>query len=385
MFYLDHAATSFPKAPGVLDAVRDWYERLGVDAARGTSPAHREVAAAVAELRSRLGRHHGTPSERVILLPGATTAANLFLKGCARPGLRVWTTALEHNAVVRPLVGLRIRSGIELEVLAPGEQGVVTPEAFTEALATRPPPELFVLNHASNVTGAVQDAARLLSLAKEAGALTLLDGAQTSGRLPLAELPFDAVIVPAHKAWLGPPGAGALCLRGNAPLPLPLVEGGTGSARALDRMPAEPPAGLEAGTPNTPGLLGWLAAVRWVEETGPERLLARELEAFGALWDGLAEAEEEGLCRRLGPAPGGARTAVLSLALADLDPVETAMALEASGLVCRAGFHCAPYIHAHLGTEAQGTLRLSPGPELGPERAAEAAALVHRTLRLLRA
>ncbi len=384
MIYLDNAATSWPKPPCVLEAVRNWFERLGVDASRGTSVRHQEVGRILADLRRLLAEEHGTEASRVILCSGATEAANLFLKGICRPGMRVWTTALEHNAVLRPLVGLRERRDLRLRVLEPGPSGVVEASDLTRALEAGPPPDLLVCNHASNVSGAVQDLAALGRLAKEAGALVLADVAQTSGRLDLQGLPVDAMIVPGHKAWWGPPGTGALCLSPEAPVPLPLHEGGTGSTRALDRMPETLPEALEAGTPNTPGFCGWLASILHVRREGRGTLLARELEARNRLWELLAPGEEEGLWRRTPPAPGRPLVPVLSLVLVDLDPVEVGMGLEQEGIQVRTGFHCAPYIHRHLGSLEAGTLRLSPGTDCGSEAMEEVARTLETLCRTLR-
>ncbi|MFQ5506768.1 MAG: aminotransferase class V-fold PLP-dependent enzyme, partial [Planctomycetota bacterium] len=229
-----------------------------------------------------------------------------------------------------------------------------------EALEEGPSPELLVINHASNVTGAIQDLGSIVPLCKKRGTRVLVDCAQTAGRVDLTELGADAYVLPGHKGLMGPPGVGALCLDG-APELLALIEGGTGSSRATDRMPEELPASLEAGTPNTPGYYGWHAGLNWLQEQDPAKLHARELSLLGSLGERLAGLEEEGAVRCFG-GTGERHVAILSLSFRDFDPVEVAVILEQHEIIARAGFHCAPYVHRALGTGESGTLRLSPGP-----------------------
>ncbi len=361
--YWDHAATSWPKPPEVVTAIQDWFARLGVDAARGSTALHQEVASKTADLRRRLGLLCGVPTERVVLGSGATFAANLFLKGILDPGDRVLATRFEHNAVARPLLHMEKEGRIHLELIPSDPMTGPTPEDLQSALGKGPNPRLLCLNHASNVTGLVLDVPPLIQWAKERNCLVLLDCAQSAGRLPLLDLKADAFLIPGHKALEGPPGIGALCLARACPQPRPLVEGGTGSPTPMGLMPKTLPSALEAGTPNTPGRLGLLAALQILE--GKEAThLASELRYLGKLWDSLEELESQGKLKRIGPAPTHSRrVGVLSLDLLGRDPVELAMLLEKNFFLLRAGQHCAPWIHKDLGTHPLGTLRVSPGPK----------------------
>ncbi len=359
--YWDHAATSWPKPPKVLAAMQDWFERLGVDAARGSTTLHQEVASKTADLRRRLGLLCGVPTEGVVLGSGATFAANLFLKGILEPGDRVFASRYEHNAVARPLLGMMKNGRIQLDLISAAPLSGPTPEDLEKALGKGPKPRLLCLNHASNVTGLVLDVAPLIQWAKKNGCLVLLDCAQSAGRLPLQHLHADAFLIPGHKALGGPPGVGALCLARTCPIPLPFVEGGTGNPTADGLMPKSLPGALEAGTPNTPGRLGLLAALKEIE--GKEAsLLSSELHSLKKLWDALQELEIQGKLKRIGPPPSqSGRVGVLSLDLLGRDPFELAMLLEGKGFILRAGQHCAPWIHKELGTHPLGTLRISPG------------------------
>ncbi len=362
--YWDHAATSWPKPPQVQAAIQDWFERLGVDASRGSTALHQEVASKTADLRRRLGRLCKVPSERVLLGSGATFAANLFLKGILNAGDRVFATRFEHNAVARPLLGMQHSGMIHLDVVPADPFLGPTPSDLDRCLKGGKAPRLLCLNHASNVTGLVLDVAPLIAWAKERSCLVLLDCAQSIGRLPLQDLSADAFLIPGHKALMGPPGVGALCLSRDCPIPRPLVEGGTGSATPDGLMPKSLPAGLEAGTANTPGRMGWLAALKALEGK-EESQLKKELLSLQQIWDALEPLETQGRLKRIGPPPSfPRRVAVLSLDLMGRDPVEVAMLLESQGFILRAGQHCAPWIHEDLGTHPLGTLRISPGGEI---------------------
>jgi selenocysteine lyase/cysteine desulfurase len=188
--------------------------------------------------------------------------------------------------------------------------------------------------------------------------MTLLDASQTAGLLPL-DVGADAVAASAHKSLLAPPGLGFLCVSSELCGRLRSVkQGGTGSSTALAQHPREWPAAMEAGTPNTPAILGLLVALRWLDEQDPQELRRHGLACEEALRQALGSH-----ARCLGSSCAkDPRIAVLSLVLEDLDPAEAGLLLAEAGIHIRSGYHCAPWIHEHLGTAAGGTARISPGP-----------------------
>jgi cysteine desulfurase/selenocysteine lyase len=351
--YLDHAATSFPKPASVLAAVQRWYEQLGVSGDRGDGSATTTVRREVLAVRTRLGTWLDVPRERVAFTSGATESLNLALRALLRPGDHVLTTAFEHSSVVRPLRHLQRERALRLDVLPPDADGSLSPDAVRTALAARP--RLFVCTHASNVTGACFDAAAFCELARGVGTTTLLDASQTAGLVDL-RVGADLVVGSGHKGLHGPPGIGFLAVRADLDL-APQKQGGTGSSTALDEHPNTWPAAFEAGTPNTPAILGLGAALAWLDQQRPAALLARGLDLLAALATALA------------PVPGvrvlaprrGARVPVLSVVRDGFDPAELGAMLASAGIQARSGHHCAPWLHDHLGTP-HGTLRFSPGP-----------------------
>jgi selenocysteine lyase/cysteine desulfurase len=368
MIYLDHAATSHPKPPAVLAAIRRWYEDLGVSAERGDGRRCREVRAGVDATRRRLGELAGVPPTRIAFTSGATEALNLALRALLRHGDTVLTTAFEHSSVVRPLRSLQRERSLRLEVLPVTPTGGLSVDAAAAALAGCRP-RVFVFTHASNVTGALFDAAALCELARRQGCTTLLDASQTAGLFDVA-VGADLVAASAHKGLHGPPGLGFLAVRDGLELP-GQKQGGTGSSHALDEHPTTWPHAFEAGTPNTPAILGLQAALHWLDTQGVATLREAALARTAELAAQLACKPQVRLLQ-----PPGERTPVLSFVHTQFDPAELGALLDAAGVHVRTGFHCAPWVHGALGTTAGGTVRMSPGPGLTADEIRSASAAV---------
>ena len=263
--YFDNAATSFPKAPGVGEAMAMCIESCGGSAGRGAYSGAVSAGDAAMELRERLTEMFSAPApECCILTPGATFGINMALKGFLRPGDRVVVSSVEHNAVMRPLERLR-GEGVTVEAVRCSPDGEMDPGDLKKALET--PARLVVMCHASNVCGTVLPAGEIGAICAERGVPFVLDAAQTAGHLPVnfKELRLSALIVPGHKGLLGPAGTGAALLSPEfARELLPLTEGGTGSRSDSFAQPPELPDKFEAGTANTAGIFGLLAAVKFL-------------------------------------------------------------------------------------------------------------------------
>ncbi|MDO5142083.1 MAG: aminotransferase class V-fold PLP-dependent enzyme [Eubacteriales bacterium] len=358
--YLDHAATSFPKPPGVAAQMQRYVEQIGASVNRGSYDAAQQVGLTTLRLRQRLGRLLGLADPaHVILTPGNTWGLNLLLWGTLHPGDHVLVSAMEHNAVMRPLTQLA-RRGVTFDRIPCDAQGRLQLDAV-EALL-RPETRLVVLAHASNVSGTVQDVAAVGAVCAAHGIPLALDAAQSAGHLPidLAALGASALSVPAHKGLLGPQGVGALLLRPDfAPAVEPLVSGGTGSASDSEDIPPYLPDRLEPGTPNLPGIYGWEAALAYLEQVGVDTIAAHERELSTRFLDGLRTIDG---VRLYGPDTADGRVAVFSLDFVGQDNAAVAARLEeAHGILTRCGLHCAPSAHRTLGTFPRGTVRLSFG------------------------
>lgn len=357
--YLDHGATAFPKAPGVAEAMVRFLEREAGNPGRGghrlTVAASRAIEAAREEAAALLG---GDP-ERSLLGPGATFWINAVLGSVLQPGCRVVTSALEHNAVMRPLRRLEAERGVEVAVVAAADTcGVPTPGELAARVAEAPT-AFVVLTHASNVSGEVLPVAAIA--AAVAPVPVLVDAAQTAGGLEIdfRALGAAALACSGHKGLLGPPGIGLLLLAPGFEIE-PLLRGGTGSRSESEEMPEQLPDRLEAGTPNGVGAAGLGAACRWLLAQGVGALRERQQRLARRLADALREVPG---VRLHGWRDGAPHTGILSFTVAGLDSGELAARLDREHGICvRAGLHCAPAAHHRLGTFPDGTVRVGIGP-----------------------
>lgn len=346
--YMNNAATSWPKAPGVAEAVCQALKEMPGETNRG-GIADFDV---FLEVRKELANLMGvTEPLQIALGANSTWGLNQALFGYPlEVGDTILTTHAEHNAVLRPLWVLE-QQGIRVRKLPVDAFGRVRLADWTQALLEEHP-KLCVLTHASNVTGAVNDVPSLAKAAKEAGADVLLDVSQTLGCIPvkLSEWGVDMAAFTGHKYLLGPQGTGGLYVRERLDLK-PYLVGGTGIKSDEKEMPKEMPLHLEAGTGNEPSYHGLLAALRWSRQ---HPLDTNELsERTRQLSDGLSELG----CQVI--LPGEPSTPVLSFTIPKMTPSEAADILTGSyDIVLRAGLHCAPEIMDAIAGK-EGTLRLS--------------------------
>ena len=359
MIYLDHGATSFPKAPGVTGAVSQFLDHEAGNPGRGghrlTVAASRCIEAAREDIAELLG---GDP-ERTLFGPGATFWLNTVLATRLGPDDRVVVSALEHNAVMRPLRALAASRGVEVAVVQGDEpDGLPDPDAVRAAVDAAPT-TLVVVSHASNVTGAVLPVAEIA--AAVAPIPVVVDGAQSAGSIPVdaAALGAAAFVCSGHKGLLGPQGIGVLLLADGFEVE-PVIRGGTGSRSESEEMPEHLPDRLEAGTPNGPGIAGLGAACRWLTERGVESIAAAEARLAQRLADGLRDIDD---VRLHGWRDGAPHTGVVSFTVGGADNGTIAAGLDREhGIMLRPGLHCAPAAHRRLGTFPDGTLRAGIGP-----------------------
>jgi cysteine desulfurase/selenocysteine lyase len=359
--YLDYAATSAIRPPEVVEAMVAYLTDIG--ATPGRSGHQRSIKAGRVALRARrllaeLLGIEGDPG-RIAFQLNATHALNTAIFGILAAGARVVRTRYDHNAVRRPVAAL-VRGGVEEDLIEVDESGLIDFAQVDEVLrGGAKPPTLVVLTHASNVTGVVLPVRELADRAHEAGALVLVDLAQTAGHYPvdLGRMAVDMAAFPGHKGLLGPQGIGALWVREGVDV-LPLLLGGTGGDSLPSSMPDAYPDHLEAGTQNAPGMAGLAAGVEWVLARGVANLHTAESKLKSRLLAGLATVRGLRVCSPKNPDDVGIVTVVHEW----LTPGELAVMVERShGIQGRAGLHCAPDAHAAMGTLREGAFRLSLG------------------------
>ena len=358
--YLDNAATSFPKPPMVGARMREYVDEVGAPVNRGSYEAAQQAELVTLRLRQRLCALFGfADPSHVILTPGNTWGLNMLLLGALRRGDHVLVSAMEHNAVMRPLTQLA-KHGVVFDRIPCDAEGRLQADRIETMLRLNT--RLVLLAHASNVSGTVQDAAAVGEICAARGIAFALDAAQTAGHIPLdfTALHLSALSVPAHKGLMGPQGIGALLLRPDFAKTIePLVSGGTGSVSDSEDIPLYLPDRFEPGTPNLPGIYGWEAALEYLEGITVEAVAAHDRALTARLLGGLREIPGVVL---IGPDSVENRVGVFSLDFPGKDNAEIAARLEEEcGILTRCGLHCAPNAHRTLGTFPRGTVRLSLG------------------------
>lgn len=357
--YLDNAATSYPKPEGVSAAMKSYLDDVGATINRSVYGSAQDAGLVTLQLRERLKRifHFPEPVTHVVLTPGATWGLNMAIKGFLKPGDHCIVSSMEHNAVMRPLLQL---DGVAFDRIPCDGEGLLNPGDIAPLI--RPDTKLLVMAHGSNVCGSVQDAKTVGEICKQHGIALLLDAAQTAGHYPVdfEDFGLSALCVPGHKGLLGPSGIGALLMTDAFARALnPIVAGGTGSASDSELLPDYLPDRFESGTPNLPGIYGWEAALRFVEEMGVDTLRNHEMALCQRFLKGLETIEGVALC---GTKNLDRRVGVVSVDFRNKDNGSAAFELETDyGILTRCGLHCAPSAHKTLDTFPRGTVRFSLG------------------------
>ena len=383
--YLNNAATSYPKPDIIGEEMIKFVKNFGTNLGRGSS-GERDIStmqlvfecreniagffSAVKEKAKDTSRKERIEPRFVTFTSNATESLNIVLKGylLKKSGMRVLTSGIEHNAVIRPLRRLEALKMIKVDVAECSGYGELYPETVAKMLK-KSKYNLVVISHASNVCGTIQDIAEISSICNEAGVPIIIDAAQTAGIIPIDVnyLGLAALCFTGHKGMMGPQGTGGI-VWGNAPdgmnfssKVMPLIEGGTGSFSHMETQPDEMPDKFESGTLNLPGIAGLNAAINWINEKGMEKISAYENELGELL---LRELQEIPL-HVYGKQEMGGRLPVFSFNLIDGDKLYDngilAAKLSEMGFAARPGLHCSPLAHKTLGSFPGGSLRVSPG------------------------
>lgn len=359
MIYLDHAATSWPKPAGVIEAVQEALSGSAANPGRGNHAMAIQAGRVLMKTRSRLATLLGVENPVDIAFTSNTTSAlNLAIKGFLQPGDHVLATMVEHNSVRRPLEFLKRTMGVKVEYIRVNEKGEI--DLLSMKNAFRENTRLVVCSHSSNLLGSIAPIEEIAALTHQHGAVLLVDAAQTAGAYPIhvKDMEIDMLAFPGHKSLLGPQGTGGLYISPEINL-VPHLHGGTGSQSEEVEQPSVRPDRYEAGTPNTAGIAGLGEGVREVLAEGVENIYRREWLLTQELMRGLSEIPGISL---LGPDLGAPRTGIVTFNVADQDAAEVAFRLDREyQIAVRAGFHCTPLGHETAGTTLTGAVRASIG------------------------
>ena len=358
--YLDNASTSFPKAEGVAEAVYHYIKDCGCNINRGGYDEAYQAEEIVLRTRQQLTElFHGPDCRNVVFTRNITESLNVLLKGFLKAGDHVLVSAMEHNAVMRPLSQLT-EQDVSFDRIPCMADGTLDISAMDRLL--RENTRAVVMLHASNVCGTLIPVETVGAFCHAHGLRFILDTAQTAGVFPIdmEAMHIDALAFTGHKGLLGPQGIGGFILQPDmVPLVQPLIAGGTGSISHEEQMPSFMPDRFEAGTMNLPGIMGLHAALRWLEQETIDAVRSHELELTERFLSGALDIPH---LRVIGRQDIAERAGVVSVVPENADPALVADALGREyGIMVRVGLHCAPDAHKTLGTFPTGTIRFSFG------------------------
>lgn len=358
MIYFDNAATSWPKPAETKEEMLRVMERYGANPGRGGYTFAKETSAYMEGARKEIADFLGViPSRHLIFTGGNTESANLVLKSFLRPGDHAVYTSMEHNAVLRPLKWMEYR-GVSLTMAPFSSEKAEFLSLLEKSIQKNT--RLFVVNHGSNVFGALSPLAEIIELGKKYNIAVFADMAQTAGFLdfPVSVEGLDFAAFAGHKSLLGYGGIGLLYIRDPKTV-FPLLHGGTGSMSHLTNQPSVVPSGFEAGTRNLVGIGSLLGGVRYLKKRGLSSVREHEMACYRRFRRGLRSLSHIDLYG----ADAEEHLPVISFNVKDMSPGEVALTLDKKAGICgRAGLHCAPLAHKTIGTLKRGTVRFSFGP-----------------------
>lgn len=350
-YYFDNSATSSPKPELVYKTLEVGIRKYGANPGRAGHREAVETGRKIYEVREKIAKFFNVKNSlNVAFTANATESLNFAIKGGISSSSHVITTNFEHNSVLRPLFYMQDEKNIKLTFIDTYDEIEKNITSETKAV---------VINHISNVNGTVQNIEEIGKICKKYNLLFILDASQSAGYsyIDMGKYNIDILCLTGHKSLFGIQGVGAICIKDGVKIE-PLLEGGTGSFSKLSRQPKEMPELLEAGTINTPGVIGLGAGIDFINEIGLDKIREHEDRLVKKFIEGLKEIEKikvyKSLTKEQGP--------VVSLNIDGVDSGDLAQILdEEFGILVRSGFHCAPLAHKTIGTYETGTVRFSFG------------------------
>lgn len=359
MIYLDNAATTFPKPERVYTALETANRELSFNAGRGSYKAARAASAIIDDTKNRLlSLFHATGYADIVFTPSVTHALNQVLNGLDLTGNSViYVSPYEHNAVARTVYQLSVNSGASVKMLPLTKDLQIDLEKAKYQFSINSP-SVVILNALSNVTGYILPVAEIFLMAKEYGAITVLDAAQAAGLIDLdmPALNADVLCFAGHKTLMGPFGIGGFLIKHGITLKKVLT-GGTGSASLTLDMPEEAPGRYEASSTNVVAIAGLNASLKGLD-INEHRKTLRELTEY--LLEALNGIPSVNL---MGTFDTDKALGIVSFVVEGYQSDEVGIILDDEyDIAVRTGYHCAPYIHDYLGDKPyHGTIRIGIG------------------------
>lgn len=357
MAYFDNAATSYPKPDITYSYMNNFYRNHGGSAGRGEYALSITAKGMIEETRNLLKELLHCSAKQVVFTPTATIAINMIIQGVIEKGVRnIYISPFEHNAVTRTLHYFENLGRITVaELTVSNSLEYDLPRIRYQFDAVRP--DLVIVSHASNVIGLVAPVVDIFAHAKEYGAVTFVDMAQTAGLVDLnvGLETIDFAVFAGHKTLLGPTGISGFLMKPSFDLP-PVLFGGTGYDSANQDMPTCLPEKYEMGTLNIAGIAGLNAALKWINEQTITKLCQAEEHSRQRL---LALLEDYAFLRVVGNIKGREYVGIVSCLFDGISSDSAGNIFAERGISVRTGLQCAPKAHQFLGTYPAGTIRYS--------------------------
>jgi cysteine desulfurase / selenocysteine lyase len=353
LVYLDSTAST-QKPRFVLDAMDTFYRNNYANIHRGVYTISEEATQMYEDSREKVAKFINAPGKRNLVFTRNTTesinlVSNTWGRKNLHPGDLIVLTELEHHSNIVPWQMLAAEKSLQIEFIPVGDDGHLDLAAYKVILEKKP--KLVSFAHMSNVLGTITPAKEITRMAHEAGAVVLIDGAQSVPHLSVdvQDIDADFLAFSAHK-MCGPSGIGALYGKYQLLNDMPPFLGGgdmikkvTFSGFTTNDVPAK----FEAGTPAIAEAIGFGAAVDYLSAIGMEEIARHEQEIVQY---GLERLEETSGVRVIGPKKG--RGGVIAFVLNGVHPHDIAQLLDAEGIAVRAGHHCAQPLHLKYGLPA---------------------------------
>lgn len=352
MIYFDNNTTSYPKPKSVISAVNNSLTNIPQSAYRSSYNGQ----SIVENCRNKVAAFFNVDdANRVIFTSGSTEALNLAIFGLKKPG-HIITSVTEHNSVIRPLKTLERDAMVELTFVGCDSQGFISPNDIKKCIKKNT--SAIIINHCSNVTGAIQDLNAISEIASNNNIPFIVDASQSAGAIDinLKQTPVDLLVFTGHKSLFGIPGAGGFVINPELKLK-PLKVGGTGIRSSYLYQPETLPYLYESGTYNSVGLAALYAGIEYINQIGISNIHNKKIEIFNYIINHLKDYNEISFYGGLSLEN---KLPVLNIRLKNLSVSDFGYMLnESFKIAVRYGLHCAPLIHKAIGSYPEGSIRLS--------------------------
>lgn len=357
LIYLDNAATT-QKPKQVIDAIKDFYENHNANVHRAVHTLSQEASELYEEAHEEVADFINAKNmEEVIFVRGTTEAINLVayawgLRNLGK-GDEVIVTLMEHHSNIVPWEILSKINGFNIKYLGLNDDGTLNYEAYEELISKKT--KIVCVSHVSNFSGVINDVKRIVKVAKEYGALTLVDGAQSVSHLPtdVKDLDMDFLAFSGHK-MLGPTGIGVLYGKREILKDMAPFQGGGEMIREVLFNSAtgrcsiawnDLPWKFEAGTPDICGGIGLMMAVKYLKKLGMENVKAHERTLTEHAMKQMLECPKVEI---YGPKDASIKCGIIPFNVEGLSSHDVALLLDNYSIMIRSGFHCTQPLHAIL-------------------------------------